>query len=211
MRRLILNTAVSERATATYFRDNIKFMKEVRLSSYENASYRSNLKASVLKRAAWYVINVLIFRNPLWAFYIFKVGLLRFFGARVGKGVIIKPSVSIKYPWLLSIGDHSWIGEHVWIDNLAMVSIGANVCVSQGALLLTGNHNYKSSRFDLMVSEIIIEDGVWIGAKAIVCPGVTCASHAVLSTGGVATHSLEAYGVYQGNPAMKVRERVIVE
>ena len=127
----------------------------------------------------------------------------------MGEGVVIKPSVNIKFPWKLSIGDHSWIGENVWIDNLAKVSIGNNVCISQGAYLLTGNHNYKKTTFDLITAEIILEDGVWIGAKAIVCPGVTCKTHAILTVASVASKDLDAYTIYRGNPAIKINDRVI--
>jgi putative colanic acid biosynthesis acetyltransferase WcaF len=92
---------------------------------------------------------------------------------------------------------------------LVPVKIGANVCISQGAMLLTGNHNYKKSTFDLITGEIILEDGVWIGAKSVVCPGVSCHSHAILTVGSIATKNLEAYSIYQGNPAIKIRERSI--
>lgn len=132
---------------------------------------------------------------------------MRLFGAKVGKGVVIKPSVNIKSPWRLVIGDHAWIGEFVWIDNLVNVQIGNNCCLSQGAFLLTGNHDYKKTSFDLITGSIVLENGVWIGAKAVVCPGVTCHSHAVLTVGSVATDDLDANGIYQGNPAVKVRER----
>lgn len=149
------------------------------------------------------------FINPLNPFSGIKVCLLRLFGAKIGIGVNIKPCVNVKYPWLLEVGDYSWIGENVWIDNLAKVKIGNNVCISQGAMLLCGNHNYKKTTFDLMIGEITLEDGSWIGAQSVVCPGVTVHTHAVLSVGSVACHDLEAYGVYQGSPAVKVRERVI--
>ena len=139
----------------------------------------------------------------------FKVKLLKLFGAKVGKNVVIKPDVHIKYPWFLEIGDYCWIGEGIWIDNLANIKLGDNVVLSQGAYLLTGSHDYKKEVFDLMLGEIVLEDGVWIGAKATVCPGVTCHSHSVLATGSIATKDLEAYGIYQGNPAVKKRERVI--
>lgn len=135
--------------------------------------------------------------------------MLRLFGARVGQGVLIKPSVRIKFPWKLTVGDYAWIGEDVWIDNLVMVSIGNNVCISQGALLLCGNHDYKKVSFDLIAKPIILENGAWIGAKSVVCPGVTCHSHSVLAVGSVTTKDLEAYGIYQGNPAIKVRDRII--
>ncbi len=135
--------------------------------------------------------------------------MLRLFGANIGKGVLIKPGVNIKYPWFLEIGDHCWIGENAWIDNLAKVTLGAHVCISQGAYLLTGNHDYGKPGFDLIVKEIIIEDGVWIGARSVICAGVTCKSQAVLSAGAVATKDLEANSIYQGNPAVKIRDRFI--
>lgn len=136
-----------------------------------------------------------------------KRGVLRMFGAKIGKGVVIKPCVNIKYPWFLSVGDHSWIGENVWIDNLGKTEIGKNVCISQGALLLCGNHNYKKKTFDLVVGEIKLEEGVWIGARATVTGGVTCHSHAILTAGSVTSKDLDAYGIYRGNPATFVRER----
>ena len=122
---------------------------------------------------------------------------------------MIKPKVNIKYPWLLNIGDYVWIGEEVWIDSLAEVFIGNNACLSQGVMLLTGNHDYTSRTFDLRVGKIVLEEGVWIGAKSVVCPNVTCHSHAVLAVNSVAVKDLEAYGIYQGNPAQWIRERKI--
>ena len=133
--------------------------------------------------------------------------LLRMTGASVGAGVVIKPRVTIKYPWKLTVGDNSWIGEQVWIDNLDQVTIGAHVCISQGALLLCGNHDYKKPTFDLITGPIVLENGVWIGAKASVGPGVTCGSYSVLAMGSVATKNLEEWIVYQGNPALAVRQR----
>ncbi len=134
---------------------------------------------------------------------------MRLFGARVGKNVIIKPHVSIKYPWKLVVGNNVWIGEDVWIDNLALVSLDNNSCISQGALILCGNHNYKRSSFDLVVGEITIDEGAWVGAKAIVCPGVKMGNHSLLTVGSVATSNLDEYWIYQGNPAQKLRVREI--
>jgi putative colanic acid biosynthesis acetyltransferase WcaF len=179
---------------------------KTQLSDYNIDWYKPG---SRIKKLTWYFINVLFFINPLIPLSGLKCFLLRLFGAKVGKGVIIKPAVNIKYPWMLEIGDYTWIGEDVWIDNLAQVTIGSNVCISQGAMLLTGNHNYKKTTFDLDVGDILLEDGVWIGAFSIVCPGVKCQSHAVLSVNSVATKKLEPYTIYQGNPARKVRKRVI--
>lgn len=184
-------------------------MNNTDLSSYNNNWYRKAIGASRLKQMLWYYTNIIWFRSAYFPFNSLKIFLLKLFGAKIGKSVTIKPSVSIKYPWKLEIGNYSWIGEQVWIDNLAAIKIGNNVCISQGAMLLTGNHDYTKSFFDLIVTPIILEDGVWIGAKSIVCPGVIAFSHAVLSVQSVATRNLEAYTIYQGNPAIKVKERII--
>ena len=85
--------------------------------------------------------------------------LLRAFGAKIGRGVNIKPRVKVKFPWRLIVGNHSWIGEAVWIDNLAEVEIGANCCVSQGAYLCTGSHDWNSRKFTLITKPIRVEDG----------------------------------------------------
>ncbi len=174
------------------------------LQTFKNKEYKPG---STLKIGLWYVVNAVCFANYFMPISAIKVSLLRAFGAKIGKGVVIKPNVTIKYPWLLEIGDHVWIGEQVWIDNLAKVTIGDHVCISQGALLLCGNHNYKKPSFDLIVGKITLEDGAWIGAKAVVCPDVIVHSHAILSVGSVATKNLEPYGIYQGNPASKIRDR----
>jgi putative colanic acid biosynthesis acetyltransferase WcaF len=181
--------------------------KKTDLSAYDNSWYKTG--SGRVKMAAWYFTNVLFFVNPLNPSSGLKVMLLRLFGARIGKGVVIKPAVNIKYPWRLSVGDHTWIGEKVWIDNLADVSIGANCCISQGAMLLCGNHNFRKTTFDLITKEITLEEGAWVGAFAIVCPGVLMRSHAVLAVNSVASETLEPYSVYKGNPAVLIRERII--
>jgi len=177
-----------------------------KLSAYNNSSF--NTGAGILKRTIWYVLNVCFFisYNP---FNGLKITLLRLFGAKVGHGVVIKPAVNIKFPWKLTIGNYVWIGEKVWIDNLDEVVIGSNVCISQGAMLLCGNHNYKVSTFDLMTNKIILEDGVWVCAHSIVCAGVTCKSHAVLTVNSVAVANLDSYSINSGNPSKKIKDRNI--
>lgn len=175
------------------------------LSRYNNSWYKPG---NALKRFCWYFTNLVFFKSGFPVNGI-KLILLRFYGASIGKGVVIKPFVNIKYPWKLTVGDYTWIGENAWIDNLGKVVIGNHCCISQGAMLLCGNHNYYKSTFDLIVREIHLEDGAWVGAKSVVCPGVRCGSHSVLSVGSVAVSSLEPYKIYQGNPAQMIKDRVI--
>lgn len=178
------------------------------LSKYDNHWY--NPGGTPIKRLLWYFCNAIFFKTHLNPISSIKVKLLRLFGATVGKGVVIKPGINIKYPWNLIVGDHTWLGEDVWIDNLAPVVIGANCCLSQGAMLLCGNHNYRLPSFDLIVKPITLEDEVWIGAKAVVCPGVTAHHASILTVGSVATHDLTASTIYQGTPASpkNIRESI---
>lgn len=180
--------------------------KTVQLDAYNNEHF--NTGAGRLKRIIWHFTNAVFF-NSSFHFYSLKVVLLKMFGAEIGNNVVIKPHVNIKYPWNIVIADNVWIGENVWIDSLVKVQIGNNVCISQGALLLCGNHNYKKSTFDLITGRILLEDGVWIGAKSIVCGGVICHSHSVLSVNSVATKDLDPYTIYRGNPAQAIKERII--
>jgi putative colanic acid biosynthesis acetyltransferase WcaF len=181
-------------------------MKKVDLNKFENIWYKPGNK---LKIILWYFVNMTLFKTTLPIPSKIKVKILKIFGTKVGSGIVIKPNVSIKYPWFLSIGNNCWIGEDVWIDNLTQVTLGNNVCLSQGSYLLTGSHDYKKEAFDLIIGEIVLEDGVWIGAKSVVCPSVVCKSHSILAVASVATKDLEEYAIYQGNPAVFKRKRKI--
>ena len=177
----------------------------------DNSAYRTTIDigASRVKQVCWYLVNIIFFKNPFNIVSSIKVALLRLFGARLGRGVVIKPAVNIKYPWKLKIGDFSWIGEEVWIDNLSEVIIGNNVVLSQASLLLTGTHDHTRTRFDFLSFPIILEDGVWIGARAVVAGGITCRTHSILGINSVAEKDLEPYTIYKGNPAVPVLTRAI--
>lgn len=179
----------------------------VRLAAFDGSGF--NKGAGFLKITLWYFVNALLVRASWNPFMGIKIVLLRMFGAKIGKGLVIKNNVVIKSPWNLTVGDDCWLGEDCWIDNLDKVCIGNNVCISQGALLLTGNHDYTLSSMPYRNAVITLEDGAWIGAKAVVCPGVAVHRNAILTVGSVATKEMEENGIYQGNPAVRVRTRVL--
>lgn len=181
--------------------------KRVDLSRFNNTDFPKG--AGAVKMTLWYFTNALFFLNPLFPFRSVKPGLLRLFGARVGKGVVIHPGVNIKYPWKLTIGDHVWIGQRAWLDNIDQLVIRDHVVISQGAMIIQGSHNYKKVDYPTMSGPVLLEEGSWVGAGAMVMLGVTLKSHSVLSAGSVATKDLEPYTIYQGIPAQPVRERVI--
>jgi putative colanic acid biosynthesis acetyltransferase WcaF len=101
------------------------------------------------------------------------------------------------------------IGERVWIDSLAQVTIGPNVCISQDVYLCCGNHDWTSPTFMKSVKPITIEEGAWIATRATILPGVTIGSHAVIAAGAIVSSNCEPYQIYVGNPAKPVKERII--
>lgn len=182
-------------------------MNTVDLSQYNNSWYSPG--RSLIVRLLWHFTNTLFLYSQLLLSSRLRVALLRLFGAQIGRDVVIKPGVRVKYPWHLIIGDHVWIGEDAWLDSLARIRIGSHVCISQGAYLCTGNHDWSDPAFGLIVKPITIEDGSWIGARSTVTPGIVMHSHSILTAGSVLTKEADPYGIYCGNPAIKVRDRTI--
>jgi putative colanic acid biosynthesis acetyltransferase WcaF len=159
----------------------------------------------------WLLVEAVTLLNPVFVSYGLKSRILRAFGAEIGTGFLIKPGVHIKYPWRLSVGDHVWLGERAWIDNMGDVVIASHACVSQGAYLCTGNHDWSDPGMGLVVKPITVERGAWVGAFAKIGPGVTVGEEAIVTLGSVLLKDAEPRGVYAGNPATKVRERHIRE
>lgn len=178
---------------------------EVDLAGFDGSDFPKG--ASLPKIVAWYFVNALLVRPAWMPFMSVKLFLLRAFGASIGRGCVVKNNVVVKSPWNLVVGDNCWIGEDAWIDNLDKVEIEDDVCVSQGAMLLTGNHDYSIRTMPYRNAPIRLCRGAWIGAKAVVCPGVVAGRNSILTVGSVATKDLEPGGIYQGNPAVKVRDR----
>jgi putative colanic acid biosynthesis acetyltransferase WcaF len=177
----------------------------VRLSTFENSWYKPGRSRFV--QALWFFIGLPVLRCTLLPSSAIRVSLLRAFGARIGTGAILRPGVRVKYPWKLVLGNDCWIGEDCWIDNLATVSLGNDVCISQGAYLCTGNHDRADPSFGLIVKPIHLEDGAWIGAKAVLGPGVRVGRAAIASLGSVVVRNIPPREIHAGNPARFVANR----
>lgn len=160
-----------------------------RLAEYTTGGFDRG--RSALVEFLWIVVQSLFVRSFLPGSS-HRCWLLKMFGARLGRGVVVKPGVRVKFPWRLSVGDYSWIGEDAWIDNLAPVTVGANCCLSQGAYLCTGNHDWSALTFDLRTGPISLEDGAWVAARATVGPGITVGRNAVVALGATVTEDVPA-------------------
>jgi putative colanic acid biosynthesis acetyltransferase WcaF len=178
----------------------------MRLDLFDNTTFNRGRPAWV--EGLWLLVQTL-FVNSWLPGSAHRVWLLRRFGATIGRGVVIKPGVHVKFPWRLWVGDHVWIGENTWIDNLAPVTVGNHCCISQGVYLCTGSHNWRSVQFDLITRPIQVENHAWICAKAVVGPGARVGEGAVLTLGSVATGELAPWTVHEGVPAQPSRPRNI--
>ena len=136
-----------------------------------------------------------------------RVALLRLFGARIGHGCRLKPGVRVQLPWRLALGRHCWLGEGAWLDNLAPIRLGDRVCVSQGAYLCTGNHDFRSLGFEQRLGPISVGDDVWIAARAVLAPGTVVGAGAVITLATVVSGLVPAGAILRGNPALVVGQR----
>lgn len=178
---------------------------KINLNKYDNSWYK--IGKGKFTQILWYYTNLFIIWNPFLPGSTIRRVALKMFGAKIGKNVIIKPRVYIKYPWKLSIGENTWIGERVWIDNLDLVEIGSNVCISQNVYMCTGNHDHKSPYFDLIIKPIKLEDEVWIGANCFVGPGVKVGYQSMVCVSSVITKNLKSKKIYAGIPATSIGVR----
>jgi putative colanic acid biosynthesis acetyltransferase WcaF len=177
----------------------------MRLDHYTLGSYTPG--APYWKQLLWYFLGYPLVKSEWLPFSQLRVLVLRCFGATLGQQVRIKPGVKVKFPWRLTVGDHVWIGEDAWLDNLAPIVIESHVCISQGVYLCTGNHDWSHPHFQLQVSGIHIQEGSWLAAKSVVGPGVIIGQGAVLALGSVTGKSLSAMTIYAGNPAQPIKIR----
>jgi putative colanic acid biosynthesis acetyltransferase WcaF len=177
----------------------------MRLDQYSLGTYSPG--APYWKQLLWYFIGSPLLTSYLLPLNNFKVAILRIFGAKIGKGVRIKPGVRVKFPWRLNIYDYVWIGENAWIDNLADVTIESHTCLSQNVYLCTGNHDWNDANFKLKIAPIYIQESSWVAANSVIGPGVVIGKGAVLTLGGVTGRSLEPMTIYAGNPAQPIKKR----
>lgn len=160
-------------------------------------------------RAVWMLIGRPIFRVSFHNWYRFRAQLLRLFGARIGRGVAIRPTVNIEVPWMIAIDDDATIGDHAILYSLGKITIGKRAIISQYAHLCAGTHDYTDHTFKLIRSPISIGHDVWIGTDAFIGPGVEVGSLSVVGARSGAYKSLGPRQVFVGNPARPIKERIL--
>ncbi|SCC58405.1 colanic acid biosynthesis acetyltransferase WcaF [Kosakonia oryziphila] len=164
--------------------------------------------ASALKVQLWWAVQATLFNGSPQVMYRWRAFLLRLFGAKIGKDVVIRPSVKITYPWKVTLGDYAWVGDNVVLYSLGEITIGANSVISQKSYLCTGSHDYASTHFDIHASPIVIGEKCWLATDVFVAPGVIIGDGTVIGARSSVFKSLPANVICCGNPAMVTRERV---
>lgn len=147
------------------------------LSGFTGAGYDRG--GSAPKQVLWLITSGLI-TSHWWCPPELRARILRAFGATIGENVVIRQRVRIHWPWKLSVGANSWIGEGTWILNLEPVTIADNTCISQDVFLCTGSHDHHSPTFEFDNAPISIGSGAWVAARATVLRGVTIGDNATV-------------------------------
>jgi putative colanic acid biosynthesis acetyltransferase WcaF len=155
----------------------------------------------------WWLVQATLFRGSPQFAYGFRRALLRMFGARIGKGVIIRPTATVTYPWKVSIGDHAWVGDDAVLYSLGQISIGAHAVVSQRSYLCGGDHDYALVDFPIRGRDVCIGEQAWVAADVFVAPGVTVGAGAVVGSRSSVFKDLPPGMVCMGNPCRPVKPR----
>lgn len=158
---------------------------------------------SALVVQLWRIVYVVFFRNSPQFMYSWRRFLLRLFGAKIGKKVIIRPSCSITYPWKVEIGDYSWIGDDVVLYSLGEIKIGTNTIISQKSYLCTGSHDFKTIDFKIFAKPIIINNSCWLATDVFIGPGVKIVDEVIIGARSSVYNSISEKGLYMGNPVKK--------
>lgn len=155
----------------------------------------------------WWLVQATLFRGSPQFAYRFRAKLLRLFGAKIGKNTVIRPTATITYPWKVSIGDNSWIGDDVVIYSLGPISIGNHSVVSQRSYICAGDHDYHTIDFVIRGPEVNIGDECWIATDTYVAPGVSIANQVVVGARSSVFSDLPSGMVCLGSPCKPYKKR----
>ncbi|OIQ31055.1 MAG: colanic acid biosynthesis acetyltransferase WcaF [Bacteroidetes bacterium MedPE-SWsnd-G2] len=155
----------------------------------------------------WWIVYGVFFKPSPQFFYGWRRFLLRAFGAKIGKKVIIRSSAQFTYPWKVEIGDYSWIGDEVVLYSLGVIKIGSNAVISQRSYLCTGSHDYLNPAFSIYEKPITVGDECWIATDVFVSPGLNIGKGAVVGARSTVINDIEEYSVNVGSPSKFIKSR----
>lgn len=183
-------------------------MQIVDLSRYDQSGYDRGRPGWFIQ--LWWLVQATIFQWSPLPCYGFRNGLLRLFGAKIGRGVKVRSDAHFYFPWKITLGDNTWVGNGAVLYSLAPITVGTHCVISQEAYLNTGSHELTDPHFRLIIKPIVLEDGVWVGTRAFVTLGVTIRRNAVIGAMSMVTREMPANMVCVGNPCRPLRQRGLV-
>lgn len=178
---------------------------KIDLSKYDQSWYSKERSNAVV--LLWWFIQGTVFRFSIHNMYAWRAFLLRCFGAKIGKNVLIRSSAKFTYPWKVTIGDNSWIGDNVQFYSLDKIIIGNDCVVSQESYLCTGTHDIKDEKFGLLTKPIVVKDGAWIASDVFVYPGITIYEMGVVAARSTVVKDVPYNEVHMGAPAKFIKKR----
>lgn len=155
----------------------------------------------------WWIVQASLFAWSPQVLYGWRRALLRLFGAKIGDGVMVRPTAKITYPWKLSIGDYAWVGDDVVLYTLDQITIGANAVVSQKSYICTGTHDLGSIAFDIFGKPIVIGPEAWIATDVFVAPGVSIGRGVIVGARSAVFKDIPEGMIAKGSPARIIRPR----
>lgn len=190
-----------------FWPDPLAMSAHMDLSRYDPSSFDRGRPGWVV--LLWWLVQAVAF--PLSPHFAngFRCWLLRCFGARIGQGVVIRPTARFTYPWKVRVGDRSWIGDDVVLYSLESITLGQHCVVSQRSYLCTGSHDVEDPAFGLITAPIVIGNGAWVATDCFVAPGVTVGANTVVGARSTVFRDLPPSYICLGSPCKPVRLRVV--
>lgn len=190
-----------------FWPDPLAMPAQIDLSRYDQSQFERGRPGGVV--LLWWLVQGVAF--PLSPHFAngFRRWLLRCFGARIGQGVVIRPTARFTYPWKVNVGDRSWIGDDVVLYSLDSITLGQDCVVSQKSYLCTGSHNVEDPAFGLVTAPIVIGNGAWVATDCFVAPGVTVGANTVVGARSSVFRDLPPGYICVGSPCKPVRLRDI--
>jgi putative colanic acid biosynthesis acetyltransferase WcaF len=179
---------------------------------YKYPEYIDNIPLNdKLLRFIWRLFYLILFRPfSLPFFNVWRIYLLKLFGAKIKKGSIVHSSVIIPAPWKLCMGILSTIGPDVKL-HIGYTNIGNKVTISQRTYLCSATHDHRSINMPFIFGKIIIEDFVWIGAESFIMANTTIHEGAVVGARSAVFKDVESWSIVGGNPAKFIKKRIVIE
>lgn len=156
----------------------------------------------------WWLVQASIFQHSPQFAYGFRRWILRLFGASIGNGAIIRPSVTVTYPWKVIIGEHAWIGDDVVLYSLGQIDIGAHTVISQRCYICTGDHDYSEVDFPIRSRRISIDRESWIASDVFIAPGVHIGKGVVIGARSTVFSDMPSEMICYGYPCKPVKKRL---